>query len=195
MRPLSNTTVAPRPLAVEGLPWLDIDALLNLLAAVAASVDSDKATARACLRRAEELLGSCRNPGQRLSQHRYAARGGLAPWRKIRVTAYIETNLGSRITVTDLARIVGLSTGHFFRTFRASFGEPPLAYVARERIRRSQQLILSSGASLAQIAIDCGMSDQPHFTRVFRKIVGVNPSAWRREFAAKAVSTETRVAR
>ena len=80
-----------------------------------------------------------------------------------------------------------LSTGHFFRAFRKSFGEAPLAYVARRRIQRSQELMLGSRATLAQIALDCGMFDQPHFTRVFRRIVGLNPSVWRHEFSRQTV--------
>jgi AraC-like DNA-binding protein len=51
--------------------------------------------------------------------------------------------------------------------------------------------MLSSGAPLSQIALDCGLCDQAHFTRVFRRIVGMNPSIWRREFGSG--NTGTRV--
>ena len=80
----------------------------------------------------------------------------------------------------DVARVARLSLSHLFRVFHESFGEPPLAYVARQRILRAQTLMLSSRAPLSQIALGCGMYDQTHFTRLFRRIVGVNPSAWRR---------------
>jgi AraC family transcriptional regulator len=188
MSQIENVILPQHPSPVAPQPWVDIDTLSGLLAAASASVDSDKAAAKACIQRAAELLGDCRSRDQRLFQSRPSPRGGFAAWRKTRVTAYVEANLGSQITVTDLARIVQLSTGYFFRAFRESFGESPLAYVARQRIRRSQQLMLSSRATLAQIAIDCGMFDQPHFTRVFRKLVGLNPSAWRREFSERTVS-------
>ena len=188
MGQIDNATLALRPFAGAVTPWIDVEALSNLLAAAAATVDSDKTKAKACIQRAEELLGTWRGRGQRLLQDRPVTRGGLAPWRKIRVSSYVEANLGSQIRVTDLARIVELSTGHFFRAFHESFGEPPLAFVARQRIRRSQQLMLSSRATLAQIAVDCGMFDQAHFTRVFRKIVGLNPSLWRREFGGRTQS-------
>jgi AraC-like DNA-binding protein len=42
--------------------------------------------------------------------------------------------------------------------------------------------MLSSGDALSRIALDCGMCDQAHFTRVFRRVVGVSPSVWRRQF-------------
>jgi AraC family transcriptional regulator len=113
-------------------------------------------------------------------------RGGLAPRQVRRVAEYIEEHIGSNIRVPELARIVGLSTGDFFRAFRESFGETPQAYIATKRVQRGKQLMLSTRASLCQIALDCGMSDQPHFTRVFRRIVGVNPGRWRRQFADEA---------
>jgi AraC-like DNA-binding protein len=40
--------------------------------------------------------------------------------------------------------------------------------------------MLSSQLPLSDIALSCGLSDQSHFTRVFRRIVGETPSAWRR---------------
>jgi transcriptional regulator GlxA family with amidase domain len=109
-------------------------------------------------------------------------RGGLAPWRVKRVAAYIEANMDSNFRAADLAAIVRLSASQFFRAFKKSFGETPFAYVTRQRMRRAQVMMLSSREPLSRIAVDCGMCDQAHFTRTFRKVVGINPSVWRREF-------------
>jgi AraC family transcriptional regulator len=155
------------------------DALTKLLERASAALDSDQATAKDCIQRATELLRGGRVDGQRPS----ADRAGLLTWQEKRVVEYIEAHMDMDIRVSDLAKVVRLSVGHFFRVFRRSFGESPLAYVARRRITRSQKLMLSSPAPLCQIALECGMSDQPHFTRVFRRIVGVNPAAWRRRFS------------
>ena len=158
------------------------DELPKLICAAAATLDWDRATAKACLQRAVELLSM---PGEGGPAEATACiRGGLAPWQKRTVTAYIAANLGSTIRVSDLACLARLSVGHFFRAFRESFGEPPLAYIARRRIQRSQSLLLSSQASLSQIGLDCGMHDQSHFTRVFRRFVGINPGVWRRQLSA-----------
>jgi AraC family transcriptional regulator len=105
--------------------------------------------------------------------------GGLAGWRVRRVTAFVEANIGSSIRVGDLARMVLLSTSHFCRAFKQTFGETPLRYVTRQRMRRAQAIMLCSRDSLAKIAVDCGMCDQAHFCRSFRRIFGVNPGAWR----------------
>jgi AraC family transcriptional regulator len=105
--------------------------------------------------------------------------GGLAGWRARRVMAFVEANIGANIRVGDLAHMVLLSTSHFCRAFKQTFGESPLRYVMRQRMRRAQDIMLCSRDSLAKIALDCGMCDQAHFSRVFRRIVGVNPGAWR----------------
>jgi AraC family transcriptional regulator len=152
----------------------------KLISAAAATLDSDRASAKVCLLRAVELLTA--TGGGRPVQA--TIRGGLAPWQKRSVTAYVEANVGSTIRVSDLARVARLSVGHFFRAYRESFGEPPLAHIARLRIERAQSLMLMSGMSLSQVALDCGLHDQSHFTRVFRRIVGANPGIWRRQFKA-----------
>jgi AraC family transcriptional regulator len=157
----------------------------KLISVAAATLDSDRASAKACLQRAVELL-TVTGEGRPVQA---AIRGGLAPWQKRNVAAYIAANIGSTIRVSDLARIARLSLGHFFRAYRESFGEPPLAHIARLRIKRAQSLMLRSEASLSQIALDCGMHDQSHFTRVFRRIVGTNPGIWRRQFSATDANT------
>jgi AraC-like DNA-binding protein len=110
-------------------------------------------------------------------------RGGLAPWQARRVTSYVTDNLGSRIRTTDLAAVAQLSASHFTRAFKETFGETPLGYVSRQRMRYAQDLMLRSGECLSQIALTCGHCDQSHFTRVFRRKVGMSPRAWRRQFA------------
>ena len=109
-----------------------------------------------------------------------ATRGGLAPWQAKRVAAYIEANINLSIRVADLACIVQLSIAHFFRAFRKSFGQTPLAYVKARRMHHAQVIMLNTREPLSQVALACGMYDQAHFTRVFRKVVGISPSAWRR---------------
>ena len=164
----------------------------KLLAAATATLDTDRDAAKACIQRAADLVRRTCSRESKEVRGSSAARGGLALWQKRRVAAYIAANLSSCIRAADLAHAAALSTGHFFRAFRESFGEPPLAYVTRQRIRRCQELLLSSHASLSEIALDCGMCDQPHLTRVFRRIVGVNPGAWRRQLTQHAASENGR---
>jgi AraC family transcriptional regulator len=158
------------------------ETLVQLLAAAIATLDSDRETAKTCIQQAAKLLQVSKSREAHRGNESPALRGGLAPWQVKRVVTYIESNIDARIRVVDLACIVRLSASHFSRAFRESFGETPFAYITRQRIRRAQVIMLSSADPLSQIALNCGMCDHAHFTRVFRKIVGINPGVWRRQF-------------
>jgi AraC family transcriptional regulator len=171
------------------------ETLVQLLATATAAFDSDHDAARICIQRAAALLQVSRNREGHRGNDSPALRGGLAPWQVKRAAAYIEVNINLNIRVADLAGIVHLSVSHFSRAFKRSFGENPHAYITRQRMRRAQVIMQSSREPLARIALDCGMSDQAHFTRVFRKTVGINPGIWRRLFPTVAPSAHDRIAR
>lgn len=107
--------------------------------------------------------------------------GSLAAWQVKRTLLHIETSLEATLTASELAAVAHLSVSHFSRAFRVSFGQPPHSYVMARRIEKAKRLILSGErTTLAEIALSCGLSDQAHLCRMFRKLVGVSPAAWRR---------------
>jgi AraC family transcriptional regulator len=170
------------------------EALFQLLAAATATFDSDRDQAKACVQQAAQLLRvSMEREGEPCNES--SARGGLASWQAKRVVAFIEANVGFSFSVPDLARIVQLSVSHFSRAFKESFGQTPLAYVKARRIRHAKVIMLDTRRPLAQIALDCGMCDQAHFTRVFRKVVGISPSLWRRQFQSEPTSADHQAGR
>jgi AraC family transcriptional regulator len=180
--------------ASEGpLNSLDVVRLSRLIEAASASLDGDRETAKGYMLRAAELLRGLREARGTAPTAFSCARTGLATWQRKRVVAYVEANIGANIRAADLARAARLSKGHFFRAFRESFGEPPMAYVVKRRVVLGQELMRKSRAPLSQIALACGMCDQPHFTRLFHRIVGVSPGLWRRQFAGvRGVPTTAR---
>lgn len=113
-------------------------------------------------------------------QQNPSGRPGLAPWQIRRVNAYIDTNLDGTIRNRDLAALARLSEFHFNVVFRNSTGESPHAYLMRRRMERAQGLMLSTRMPLCEIASECGLADQAHLTRLFRRLVGDSPAAWRR---------------
>jgi transcriptional regulator GlxA family with amidase domain len=108
------------------------------------------------------------------------ARGGLAPWQVRTLNAHIDANLDQDIPIEALAALVRLSVSHFGKAFKQSFGRSPHAHLIVERIERAQTLMLSTAEPLAQIAIAVGLADQSHLSRLFRKVTGESPFAWRR---------------
>jgi AraC-like DNA-binding protein len=152
-------------------------AMSELCSAIRSALDDERGTAEDSLRRAAEIL---REMGEADSSAQEQFRGGLAPWQVRKVTSYVDANLDCTIRNEDLATIVRLNPSHFGRVFRNSFGEPPHEYVIRRRVERAQGLMLSTSAPLSAIALDCGLADQAHLSRLFRRVVGETPRAWRR---------------
>jgi AraC-like DNA-binding protein len=106
-------------------------------------------------------------------------RGGLAPWQERRAKEMIAANLDG-VPVKELARECGLSRAHFSRAFRRSVGVAPHNWLIEQRIVLSKKKLRDDRLSLADVAAECGFSDQSHLTRVFKQTVGVSPGVWRR---------------
>ena len=160
-----------------------IDAIAALLTTATGALDTDRRAARRCLERAATLMEIDLLSKGKVNSEYACLPGGLAAWQAKNLAAYIEDRLDSRIRIPDLACVVQLSTSHFFRAFRKTFGEPPNEYIRGRRIRRAQELMLTSRLPLSQVALECGMCDQAHLCRTFRRFVGINPNAWRRQFS------------
>lgn len=156
-------------------PAVSAPVIADLLANAQRTLGSDLEAARAYVARVAALLN-----GEVAAEKRTAVSGGLAPWQARKVEAFIEENLDRAITIDSMAALARLSTGHFGRAFKDSFGETPHAYVMQRRVERAKRLMLSTQEPLSQIAIACGFADQAHFSNLFRKQVGATPNAWRR---------------
>jgi AraC-like DNA-binding protein len=115
----------------------------------------------------------------RLPAPRLAA-GGIAPRTLRRIREHIERQIERKISLSDLARLAGLSAGHFSRAFRSSVGVPPYRYLRQRRIAAGSRLIRDTDRPIAEIALSVGFSDQSHFTRAFVRVRGETPAAFRR---------------
>jgi len=93
------------------------------------------------------------------------------------VVDYIDAHLHEEVPLLALARQAHVSTFHFARLFRRTVGVPPHQFVLQLRVQRAINLLKAGTVSLAQIAVECGFHDQPHFTRAFRRVTGSTPAA------------------
>ncbi|RKN40840.1 AraC family transcriptional regulator [Streptomyces hoynatensis] len=78
-----------------------------------------------------------------------------------------------------LAAAAGVSVSTLCRTFRARFGLGPVAALERLRLARAEPLLWLSNLPLRAVALQCGFADAYHFSRRFRAVYGVAPSAFR----------------
>ena len=107
-------------------------------------------------------------------------RGGLAPWQERRAKQVMDANLDGEILLNELAKQCGLSSSHFSRAFRQSTGTSPHRWLLYQRVEKAKRLLRDRQSSLSEVALACGFADQSHLTRVFAKLLGVGPAAWRR---------------
>jgi AraC-like DNA-binding protein len=106
--------------------------------------------------------------------------GGLSRSQLRRATAFLAKS-GSLASVSDVAAKIGLSPSQFSRAFRTATGFPPHRWQLNHRIAKAQELMRYAGFALSEIALATGFSEQSHFTRIFKKVVGVSPGAWLRD--------------
>lgn len=86
------------------------------------------------------------------------------------------------LSVTTIAKTVGVHPVHLSRTFRKRYCSSIGDYVRSLRIEKARSLLLSTALSLAEIATISGFCDQAHLSHVFKRYVGMTPGQYRRTF-------------
>ncbi|WFU45721.1 AraC family transcriptional regulator (plasmid) [Bradyrhizobium sp. CB82] len=153
--------------------------LAELLDVAKREFEHDREVAKASLAAASTILQS---EIERHSGVKRSRSAGLAGWQIMRVRIFIDKNLHRPIHTQDLSAIARRSPAHFSRSFKLTFGEPPHAYVVKRRLEKACSLMITSSASLSEIALRVGFSDQAHLCRLFRQAFGQSPASWRREY-------------
>lgn len=93
---------------------------------------------------------------------------------------YIQSNFAEPLRVKDLAKRAGLSEYQFEQRLRRIFQMTAGQLIQKTRMENAVLLLRRTDRSIAEIALDCGYSDQSAFTRQFRQMVGLSPSEYRR---------------
>jgi AraC family transcriptional regulator len=139
----------------------------SLIDAALAAFDADREASRRYLLCASVMLG-LKRAAFRAEPTARTDRGGLLAWQLKRVVDYI-------------AALINVSTGQLFRAFKISVGVTPFRYIGRRRLELACTLIRTTREPLSQIALACGVCDQAYLCRMFRRMIGMSPSDWRRE--------------
>jgi AraC-like DNA-binding protein len=86
------------------------------------------------------------------------------------------------LSVTDMARVAGLSRAHFSRQFREAFGESPHRYLLTRRLERAAALLRNTDRPVTEICFDAGWTSVGSFTTSFTRVHGVSPLVYRAAF-------------
>ena len=84
------------------------------------------------------------------------------------------------ITIKELADECYLSVGRFSHIFKEVTGKSPLEYIIEMRLQKATDMLTNTDFPISKIASDCGYPDQNYFSRLFKKVLGVSPSHFRK---------------
>ena len=90
---------------------------------------------------------------------------------------HLAENAHAPVSLDALSELAGMSKFHLNRKFKASVGITPSVFLMSLRVDRAKAL-LRQGEPIAHVAVDLGFADQAHFTRTFRRYVGVTPGRY-----------------
>jgi len=107
--------------------------------------------------------------------------GELARLRRVRDR--MDRDYAQPLDVESLARGVNMSAGHLSREFRAAYGESPYGYLMTRRIERAMALLRRGDFSVTEVCFAVGCSSLGTFSTRFSELVGLSPSAYRRQEA------------
>lgn len=185
---------------------LDVPAVYRLPIALTPSPEGHARMVRAAQRILDELDGA--EPGHVLAANGAGAEllaliwreagGGAAPTsrdgtaagtaaelaRLAPVFRLIEARYAGPLTLEQLADAVHLQPAYFSTLFGRVVGRPPMRYLARYRLDRVRDLLLSSDLPLGEIARRTGFSEAPYLIRAFRRAEGLTPGEYRRTKAS-----------
>ena len=102
-----------------------------------------------------------------------------------RAVEYMNSSLGSKITVDDLARAAHMSGSHFSRIFRKETGQSPMEYLLGIRLKRVKKLLLAGDLTVTEIAHSCGFSSAAYLSDRFSRAFGKTPSGFRKSIISK----------
>lgn len=91
----------------------------------------------------------------------------------------IDRDFAEPLDVPALARVAGMSVGHFSRSFREAYGESPYAYLMTRRVERAQHLLRRGDLSVTDVCMAVGATSLGSFSSRFTEIVGMTPTAYR----------------
>ncbi len=97
-----------------------------------------------------------------------------------RVLIFLRENYNIQLTLTDMAKAVGMSPKYFCYFFKEMTGKTPVEYLNAYRIEKASQILLNSDQSVTEIAFSCGFNDLSYFIKTFKAHKNISPAKFRK---------------
>lgn len=104
--------------------------------------------------------------------------------RNSHVTAaldWMQTHYASPLNLETMCLELGVSLSHLSRQFHKEFGITLIAYLTQIRLEHAVQLLLNTDASIQEISADCGFSSSNYFTKIYKKVLHITPTQYRKQ--------------
>ena len=101
--------------------------------------------------------------------------------RILTMIAFIQENFAEKLTLEDIADSAAVSTRECLRCFKAAIHQSPMDYLIEYRVRSAKKLLETTELSISDIALQCGFNSNSYFTKLFHRICGKTPNAYRKE--------------
>ncbi len=96
------------------------------------------------------------------------------------IQRFIKQNLSSKLTLSMIAKEVGLNESYAGRLFKKAMGKSIFQYIHEVRMENAAQLLIKTDMKVREVAAQVGMSDQLYFNKIFRRFYALSPSEYRR---------------
>ncbi|KAF1678927.1 MULTISPECIES: AraC family transcriptional regulator [Bacillus] len=91
---------------------------------------------------------------------------------------YIETHADTKMTLTQLSQMAGISAKHYSESFKKWTGQSVTEFITKTRITKAKRLMARSNCKLKEIAHQTGYQDEFYFSRIFKKHTGCSPTSY-----------------
>ncbi len=98
------------------------------------------------------------------------------------VREYLDTHYAQRITLDQLSRDFYISKYYLIHIFKEQFGMSVTTYLQNVRITHAKQLLRFTDKSVEEVGLSCGIGELNYFSRVFKEVEGISPSAYREQW-------------
>ncbi len=99
------------------------------------------------------------------------------------ITEYIEVNYKDIITLEQITREFLISKEYLCRLIKKNLGISVMSYLNIVKIKHADELLTNTDMNITEISFECGFNSSTYFGRIFKKIIGVTPSEYRKRFS------------